>query len=127
MATVTRLDTHVVVWLYAGEVERFSATATQRLQDDELVIAPIVELELTYLYEIGRLRVSGAVVVTDLRERLGLMLSTQHLWSVVAAATPLDWTRDPFDRLIVGDALSANSVLLTKNAALLEHCRLAEW
>lgn len=127
MATLTRLDTHVVVWLYAGEVERFSAPATQRLQNDELVITPIVELELTYLHEIGRLTVPAAVVVADLRQRLGLTLSTQDMDLVVAAATPLDWTRDPFDRLIVGDALSADSVLLTKDAAILEHCRSAEW
>lgn len=127
MAAVIRLDTHVVVWLYTGEVERFSAPAAHRLETDELVISPMVGLELTYLYEIGRLTVSGAVVVADLQERLGLVLSTQHLASVVAAATPLDWTRDPFDRIIVGDALSSNSPLLTKDAVILKHCPLAEW
>jgi len=122
-----RLDTHVLVWLYAGEVERFSATAATRLERDELVISPMVELELTYLYEVGRLKVTGAVVVADLRERLGLELSSQPLASVVAAATPLDWTRDPFDRLIAGDALSANAALLTKDGDILEHLDLAEW
>lgn len=122
-----RLDTHVVIWLYTGEVERFSDTAAKRLKHEDLVISPIVELELTYLHEIGRLTVPGAVVVADLHERVGLMLSTRHLSSVVAAATPLHWTRDPFDRLIVGDAVSANSALLTKDAAILAHCRLAEW
>ena len=122
-----RLDTHVVVWLYAGEVERLSPVAAERLTTEELAISPIVELELTYLHEIGRLTVTGAVVVADLRERLGLALSTRHLASVVAAAAPLEWTRDPFDRLIVGDALSANSALLTKDAVIRAHYPLAEW
>lgn len=122
-----RLDTHVVVWLYTGEVEQFSAVAAQRLELAELLISPMVELELTYLYEIGRLTVTGAVIVADLRERLGLAHSTQPLASVVAAGTPLDWTRDPFDRLIVGDALAANSKLLTRDTVILEHCELAEW
>ena len=67
-----RLDTHVVVWLYAGETERFSPTAVRRLADENLVISPIVDLELTFLHEVGRLRVPGALIVSDLKERIGM-------------------------------------------------------
>ena len=122
-----RLDTHVVVWLYAGELERFSPLAAAALEEEILVISPIVELELTYLHEIGRLTVSGSVVVADLRARLGLEISEQSLSAVVAAASPLDWSRDPFDRLIVGDALSASSPLLTKGETIRRRVSLARW
>jgi len=125
--TLIRLDTHVVVWLFAGEVERLSAKAADRLAEEELVISPIVDLELTYLFEVGRLRVPGPAIVSDLKERIGLQHSTQSLASAVASAIPLDWTRDPFDRLIVGDAIGASSPLLTKDSTILANCTLAEW
>jgi PIN domain nuclease of toxin-antitoxin system len=124
---VTRLDTHVVAWLYAGEVERFTPSVRQLLDEETLVISPIVQLELTNLHEIGRLSVGGSDVVADLRERVGLTLSEQPLTAVVAAAAGLSWTRDPFDRLIVGDAMAANSALVTKDDTILSHCSLARW
>lgn len=127
METLIRLDTHVVVWLYTGETERFSARAAERLTEEALVISPIVDLELTYLFEVGRLRVPGVTIVSDLKERIGLQHSAESLASAVAAAIPLDWTRDPFDRLIVGDAMGANTSLLTKDSTILANCTLAEW
>lgn len=127
MEALIRLDTHVVVWLYTGESERFSARAAERLAREDLVISPIVDLELAYLFEVGRLRIPAASIVADLRERIGLQHSAQSLASSVAAAIPLDWTRDPFDRLIVGDAIGANSALLTKDSTILANCALAEW
>ncbi|MEX0790980.1 MAG: hypothetical protein WD178_09420, partial [Actinomycetota bacterium] len=84
-------------------------------------------LELAYLNETGKLKVSGAAIFLDLQERIGLMESSQSLAAVVAAAADQSWTRDPFDRLIVGDSLSANCTLLSKDATILAHCGLAEW
>ncbi|MDQ3469412.1 MAG: PIN domain-containing protein [Actinomycetota bacterium] len=122
-----RLDTHVAVWLYSGELERLSAPAAAAVEHEDLVISPIVELEATYLHEIGRLTVTGAELTADLRGRVGLALSDLDMAAVVAAAAPLSWTRDPFDRLIVGDALAANCTLLTKDGTIREHCPLARW
>ena len=122
-----RLDTHVVVWLYTGETERFSETAVEGLETHDLVISPMVQLELTYLHEIGRLTVSGAEIVGDLVERVGLRLSDASLAAVVHAAASLTWTRDPFDRLIVADALVAATDLLTKDSVILDHVPIAHW
>jgi len=124
---VIRLDTHVVVWLYTGQLERLSELATESLEREDLVFSPIVELELTYLHEIGRLTVSGTQLIADLRARIGLVASGVPLIAVVAAAAPLSWTRDPFDRLIVGDALAANDPLLTKDDSIRRNCALARW
>lgn len=122
-----RLDTHVAVWLYSGDLVRFSEVATEALAHEDLVISPIVELELTYLHEIGRLTVPGTTVTADLHERVGLSRSDLTMSAVVAAAAPLSWTRDPFDRLIVGDALAASSALLTKDITIQQNCHLARW
>jgi PIN domain nuclease of toxin-antitoxin system len=124
---VIRLDTHVVVWLYAGEVERLSETARTLIESERPVISPMVQLELTYLHEAGRLTLGGADIVGDLRDRIGLAMSDQPLTAVVSAAAALTWTRDPFDRLIVGDALAASSPLITKDDTIHRNCELARW
>jgi PIN domain nuclease of toxin-antitoxin system len=124
---VIRLDTHVVVWLYAGEPERLSNTARTMIEAEPLLISPMVQLELTYLHATGRLTLGGADIVGDLRSRIGLSLSDESFSAVVHAAAGLAWTRDPFDRLIVGDALAANSLILTKDDTILRNCQLARW
>jgi PIN domain nuclease of toxin-antitoxin system len=124
---VIRLDTHVVAWLFAGETDRLSAHAQALIDSEQLTISPIVQLELTYLHEVGRLTVGGADIVSDLQDRIGLSLSDQSFSTVVHAAAGLSWTRDPFDRLIVGDALAASTPILTKDGTILKHCQLAQW
>ena len=48
------LDTHVVVWLYAGRTDLLSAAAVEAIEEHSMAISPIVLLELEYLHEIGR-------------------------------------------------------------------------
>ena len=127
MARVIRLDTHAVVWLYTGEIERFSPEGRVLLESEQLTVSPIVQLELTYLHEIGRLKIGGADILGDLESRVRLYIVNQPLLAVVQAAASLDWTRDPFDRLIVGDALAANSPLLTKDDSIHANVALAVW
>mgnify|MGYP006392299587 FL=1 len=122
-----RLDTHAVVWLYTGEIERFTPAGRSLLESEQLTVSPIVQLELTFLHEIGRLRVGGADILGDLESRLRLFIVNQPLLAVVQAAASLDWTRDPFDRLIVGDAVAANCKLLTKDDAIHANLSLAVW
>ena len=57
------LDTHVVVWLYAGDPELFSPEVRQDLEESELLISPIVSLELQYLREIDRISVGAGQVM----------------------------------------------------------------
>jgi PIN domain nuclease of toxin-antitoxin system len=121
------LDTHVVVWLFAGEVHKLSDTAIEMIEDLDLLVSPMVQLELSYLHEIGRLRVGGADIIDDLGGRVGLRRSEMPMADVVTAGVALTWTRDPFDRLIVGDALAARSPLLTKDQQLLGSVESAVW
>ena len=121
------LDTHVVVWLYAGELSRFPAGTRKRLEHEELRISPIVALELEYLYEVGRIAEGASAVLPDLARTLGLVQDDGDFVDVVSAARALTWTRDPFDRLIVGNAVVAGANLMTKDRAILRHWRQAVW
>ncbi len=51
---VTHLDTHVVCWLYEGRTELLTSAAMRAIEDGLLQVSPMVQLELTYLHEIGR-------------------------------------------------------------------------
>jgi PIN domain nuclease of toxin-antitoxin system len=127
VAAVIHLDTHVVVWLYAGDLSRFPAGARKRLEREQLRISPIVGLELEYLHEVGRISEGASVVLEDLARRLGLAEDDGDFASVVTEARGLAWTRDPFDRLIVGHAAAGATSLLTKDRTIRRHYRHAVW
>jgi hypothetical protein len=55
----------------------------------------MVQLELGYLHEIGRLTIGGADIIADLERRVGLRRSDQPLDALVDTAAALTWTRDP--------------------------------
>jgi PIN domain nuclease of toxin-antitoxin system len=122
-----RLDTHVVVWLYTGQLEALSARTITAIEQHQPAISPIVQLELDYLHEIGRLLVGGGDIVADLSRRIGLHLSDVALDALVPVAAALSWTRDPFDRLIVADALVVGASLVTKDRAIHDHTQVALW
>jgi len=124
---VTYLDTHVVAWLYAGRRDLLSDAALQCVQSEELHISPIVTLELQFLYEIGRISVAGRPIVEDLQRRVGLRVCDAPFYTVISAALKDAWTRDPFDRVIVGHAASRQAALVTKDQAIRDHYRQAVW
>jgi PIN domain nuclease of toxin-antitoxin system len=125
LAAVIHLDTHVLVWLYAGELQRLSAAGRDLIERERLAISPMVSLELTYMYEVGRIRVPAAAVIDELVPRLELQPAASSFATVVQHAQTLTWTRDPFDRLIAGHALADDAGLLTADETLLAHLPVA--
>ena len=126
METLIHLDTHVVVWLYAGDRARLRPV-WKTLNKSDLAISPIVLLELQYLYEIGRVTEPAENVFLDLVERVGLRPSDAPFSSVVKQSLAQNWTRDPFDRLIVANAIVDNHPLLTLDEHIRAHFPMAIW
>lgn len=127
MEAVIFLDSHAVVWLYAGEVDRFPRRARARLETEALVISPMVLLEIQYLHELGRVSDAPALMVKELEKALGLTIKADDFERIVLAASTLCWTRDPFDRLIVAQADLNSAALLSKDEAIRKHYRRAFW
>ena len=121
------IDTHVVVWLYAGDLRRFPPTIRRRLEHEDLRISPMVALEVQYLHEVGRISENAGNVISDLSLKLGLAQAEGDFSSVAATAVGLSWTRDPFDRLIVAHAAVNGVTLLTKDRTIRRHYRHAVW
>lgn len=116
---MTFLDTHVVVWLYAGLVEKFSAVIRNLLNETDLLVSPVTRLELQLLFEIERFTEEPDVILGDLADRIGLRVSDPGFNTVIGRALRIDWTRDPFDRIIVAEAGLSDSALVTKDRARL--------
>ena len=121
------IDTHVVVWLYTGEVEKLSQQAIELINENEIYISAIVRLELQYLYEIERITVVSDDIVTDLSNRIGLKVCDKHFSNIVNGTLLLDWTRDPFDRIIVANAAVNGDVLITRDQNILTNYEHARW
>lgn len=126
MRPLIHLDTHVVAWLYCGDMARLGPVL-DRIEQSELAISPMVILELQHLYEIGRTTRPGIEVFKDLCDRIGLRMADSAFSRIIDQVTRQTWTRDPFDRLISAQAIIENTPLLTADRTILEHCPLATW
>jgi PIN domain nuclease of toxin-antitoxin system len=120
-APVILLDTHAVIWLAqrhrrARPLEQFA----------RLYLSPASLLEIQFLADIGRVRLSGGVspmaLVEDARWRLDEPLSAKWF----ATACEMGWTRDPFDRLLAAHARMRGWKLATADDVLLDHLEASE-
>lgn len=122
------LDTHIVVWLRQKELQKFSPKALEAIeQAGQLFISPMVELELKFLYEIGRISETSYNILGDLGAMIGLKIDDHSFSEVIQKAMLIDWTRDPFDRIIVAHAMSQERKLLTKDEKILNYFHDAVW
>ena len=87
----------------------------------------MVELELQFLHEIGRLRVKPAEIIKHLSAQIGLRLSDTGLERIIRAAAGMDWTRDVFDRLIAAESAATDIPLITKDRTIRTHHKLSVW
>lgn len=89
--------------------------------------SPIVELELAYLFEVGRVTEPPRAPLEVLGRSIGLAVAEASASDLVGAALDLSWTRDPFDRLIAAHAIASGANLLTADRTMLKHLPLAVW
>ena len=87
------LDTHCLVWLYYGELEKLSTAARQALEQHDLVASPMAILELELLHEIGRMRQNASTIVATLEADTGLRTCAMSFADVAVQAVKENWTR----------------------------------
>jgi PIN domain nuclease of toxin-antitoxin system len=121
------LDTPIAAWLYAGLLEKFSQSVKTILNENEILISPIVRLELQYLYEIERVKEPANVIIADLSDRIGIRICEKDFNVIVSQAIAFTWFRDPFDRVIVANAALNDNILISKDQNILEHYAHARW
>lgn len=120
-AAVILLDTHAAIWIAQGH-----RRAGPLARYPRLYLSPITVLEVQFLAEAGRLRLTGgrpaATLADDDRWRIDEPPATA--WIIEACA--LAWTRDPFDRLLVAHARLRRWKLATADDLLLQRLAPAD-
>ncbi len=123
------LDTHVAVRLAHGELSAISQAAIDTIARMDLLISPMVLLELEYLFEIKReTRLSAEDIERKLEYELGVQVCSLSFTSIARKAAREKWTRDPFDRIIVAHArTNALSALISADRLILQNYPRAVW
>jgi len=122
------LDTHVVVWLFTKEINKISKKALDLIEECELLVSAMIVLELEFLYEIGRLNYTHEQVLSSLSQSIDLKICNLSFVTVAKESTKHKWTRDPFDRLIVANAIcNNNSILLSRDRKIKDNYDKAVW
>ena len=98
------LDTQVVVWLATGKLRRFSSNTRDLLEGTDLLLSPIVLLELEYLYEHKRIKLPARDIQRKIEHEIGARLCELPFSTIAGAALDEKWSGDPFDRMIVANA-----------------------
>ena len=125
--SVVFLDTHIAVWLYAGLIKKISETAKQAIETNDLLISPMVRLELQYLFEIGSITVKPDTIIKNLFTAIGLKVSETPLQQIIDKALKISWTRDVFDRLLSAEAMVVGGGFITADENIKSNLKLAIW
>ncbi|MDP9052819.1 MAG: PIN domain-containing protein [Acidobacteriota bacterium] len=122
------LDTHVVVWLCENKVAKLSRPALDAINDNDLLISPTVLIELNFLQQIKRIIRGPLDIAKQLRTQLGVQVCKHAFPDLAETALFENWTRDPFDLLIVSHAKANNySALITEDEKIRAHYPRAVW
>ena len=116
------LDTHFLIWttLDSARLRRFPWLG----QYLPWTVSPVSLLELQYLSEIGRVNAKLPEFTEALLQDSRFVIDEVPLLPLVREAFGLDWTRDPFDRLLAGHSSVRGVPLCTVDRVLVENHRL---
>lgn len=107
------LDSHIIVW-QLQDPGKFSATVARLLDSDhpDLFVSPVTAYELRYKSARGRLALLpdslGALAAAAGYEELPVTIAAAE----IAARFPLEH-RDPWDRLLAGQAIAQGLAIVT--------------
>lgn len=125
---IAYLDTHAAVWLHDGLTERLSAEAKRRIEASDLLLSPMVLLELQYLFDRKRIGLEPMPLYSYLHVTFGVSLCPYPFAAIAFESLQCAWTNDPFDRLIVAHAKANNTAgLITADTVIRKHYRGAVW
>jgi PIN domain nuclease of toxin-antitoxin system len=121
--TVTLLlDTHFLIWLVLESKRLAKFPWLDRYRP--WGVSPVSFLEIQFLAEVGRLSVNNPEFTTTVMNDRRFIVDDIPLQTLVGHALRLGWTRDPFDRLLVGHSSARRVAFCTADRSIRDHHRL---
>lgn len=113
------LDTHFLLWIVLD---------VPRLAEFEWLdryrpwgVSPISFLEMAFMDEVGRLDVRRVEFTDAVGRDPRFVVDEVPLVPLVERALPLEWARDPFDRLLAAHSLARRTPLCTLDREVRAH------
>jgi PIN domain nuclease of toxin-antitoxin system len=110
-AVTVLLDTHFLIWLVLGSRRLAEFPWIDRYRP--WGVSPVSFLEIQFLAEIGRLSIRNPEFMMAVMDDASFTVDDIPLVTVVRHALRVDWTRDPFDRLVVAHSSARRVALCT--------------
>lgn len=110
------LDTHLLLWALASP-SKMPAAASRMINDEDIYVSAASIWEISIKISLGKMRGDPREVIEALAPAgfRSLPITHEHAARVLVLP-PIH--KDPFDRMLVAQALSEPMILLTNDAAL---------
>ncbi len=115
------LDTHFLIWITLGSKRLAGFPWMDRYRP--WGVSPVSFLEIQFLAGLGRLSVRNPDFVDAVMEDPRFAVDEVPLTALIRHALRLDWTRDPFDRLLVAHSTARRVPLCTVDRRIRKHHR----
>ncbi len=110
------LDTHLLLWSLT-EPARLSSAARARIHAKEIFVSAASIWEISIKSALGKLQVDPNAVLRALEPTGYILIGISAVHAAQVYRLPMHH-RDPFDRLLVAQAMVERMVLLTNDEAL---------
>ena len=113
------VDTHILLWAFS-DPDRISAEIKSVLDDDmsDVYYSPISLWEIAIKFGLGKLDISGISPEEFLEELESsfFLHKTLDRSTVISSYKLPRYHKDPFDRMLIWDAISSDMVFLSSDA-----------
>ncbi|MFN3474593.1 MAG: type II toxin-antitoxin system VapC family toxin [Blastomonas sp.] len=115
------LDTHVLLW-WLQDNSRLGQRARSFIADpdSQILVSIATPWEISVKHRIGKMDDSGAAVMDALIDQGMTIVNLKPAHLKVLEAMPLHH-RDPFDHLIIAQAVAEQAIVITEDATFLEY------
>lgn len=122
------IDTQIAVWLCGNMVQKLTPRAVDAINEYDLLISPMVLVELNFLQQIGKIIRAPLDLAKQLRMQVGARICDHSFPDIADTALFETWTHDPFDLMIVAHAKSNGyAPLITSDEKIRAHYPQAIW
>lgn len=115
------LDTHAVVWWLTDDPHlSYAAEAAIASPDNDIFVSAVTGYEIAYKQRSGRLpRMPGSLAAELRRQNMGILpVSLDHALAGAALPGP---HRDPWDRILMAQALAEDCTVITVDRVFFDY------